>query len=62
MSESLMAAPASPWLASLKPVFDEGRDTPIKRAAQLAVWLGSGRADALSGRVVSARDEPESVA
>jgi 3-oxoacyl-[acyl-carrier protein] reductase len=62
MSESLMAAPDSPWLAWLKPVFDEGRDTPIERAARLAVLLGSGRADALSGRVVSARDEPESVA
>jgi NAD(P)-dependent dehydrogenase (short-subunit alcohol dehydrogenase family) len=57
MSESLMAAPGSPWLAWLKPVFDEGRDTPIERAAHLAVLLGSGRADALSGRVVSARDE-----
>jgi NAD(P)-dependent dehydrogenase (short-subunit alcohol dehydrogenase family) len=62
MSESLMAAPGSPWLALLKPVFDEGRDIPIERVAQLAVLVGSGRADALSGRVVSARDQPEALA
>ena len=34
----------------------------IERTAQLAVFLASGRVDALSGRVVSARDDLEVLA
>jgi NAD(P)-dependent dehydrogenase (short-subunit alcohol dehydrogenase family) len=63
MTESLMDGPvSSAWLPWIKPVFEEARDTPIERTAQLVVFLASGRGDALSGRVVSARDEPEALA
>ena len=30
---------AGPWMTWVKPIFDEGRDTPIERAGQLAVFL-----------------------
>ena len=40
-------------------ILDEGQGAPIERARQLAAVLASGRADALSGRVVSGRDDIE---
>ena len=38
-------------------IFDEGRDDPIERVGQLIVLLASGQADALSGRIVTVRDD-----
>jgi NAD(P)-dependent dehydrogenase (short-subunit alcohol dehydrogenase family) len=39
-----------PWLAQL---FEQGQDLPPKRAAELVVFLASGRADGLSGRFLA---------
>jgi NAD(P)-dependent dehydrogenase (short-subunit alcohol dehydrogenase family) len=58
MTEWLMDDPASrAWVPWVKAVFDEDRDTPIERMAQLVVFLASGRVDALSGRLLNARAE-----
>jgi NAD(P)-dependent dehydrogenase (short-subunit alcohol dehydrogenase family) len=60
MTEWLMDDPdAQSWLPQFKPIFDEGRDDPIERVGQLIVRLASGQADALSGRIVSVRDDFE---
>ena len=40
---------------------NERRDTPIARSAQLLHFLVSGRADALSGRFIHARDDEEAL-
>ena len=39
--------------------FNQGRDTPIDRAAQMLLFLVSGRADALSGRFILVQDNAE---
>ena len=44
----------APWFPRL---FAEGRDDPPEPAARLVVALASGRADALSGRFISVRDD-----
>jgi len=44
-----------------KLIFDEGRDEPIGRVGQLIVRLASGQADALSGRVMYARNDLEAL-
>ena len=43
-------------------IVNEGRDTPIARSAQKLLFLVSGRADALSGRFIHARDDEEALA
>jgi NAD(P)-dependent dehydrogenase (short-subunit alcohol dehydrogenase family) len=37
----------------------QGRDTPIERCAHMLLFLVSGRADALSGRLIRAQDNEE---
>jgi len=37
----------------------QGRETPIERSAQMLLFLVSGRADALSGRLIRAQDNEE---
>ena len=39
--------------------FRQGRDTPIARAAQMLLFLVSGRADALTGRHIRVQDNAE---
>lgn len=39
--------------------FSQGLDTPIERAAQMLMFLVSGRADALSGRYIRVQDNEE---
>jgi NAD(P)-dependent dehydrogenase (short-subunit alcohol dehydrogenase family) len=39
--------------------FSRGEDTPIERAAQMLLFLVSGRADALSGRFILVQDNEE---
>jgi 3-oxoacyl-[acyl-carrier protein] reductase len=65
----------TPMLAGLvtssdvpKPVGDafrsrlrEGRETPIERSAEMLLFLVSGRADALSGRFIRAKEDDEAV-
>ena len=57
LSEYLMDSPAgqkyTPWFRA---IFDEGRDDPIDRSAQLVLYLASGRADALSGCYIEVND------
>jgi NAD(P)-dependent dehydrogenase (short-subunit alcohol dehydrogenase family) len=38
---------------------NEGRDTPIERCAQMLLFLVSGKADALSGRLIRAQDNED---
>jgi NAD(P)-dependent dehydrogenase (short-subunit alcohol dehydrogenase family) len=40
---------------------NEGRDTPITRSVQMLLFLVSGRADALSGRFIHAKDDEETL-
>ena len=40
---------------------NEGRDTPIARSVQMLLFLVSGRADALSGRFIHAKDNEETL-
>lgn len=46
----------TPWAASL---FGTEREVPLERGAQLVVTLASGRADGLTGRFISVRDDVE---
>jgi hypothetical protein len=39
--------------------FSQGEDTPIAQAAQMLLFLASGRADTLSGRYIRAQDDEE---
>ncbi len=45
------------WLPWLGEVFKRGEDVPPDRAADLVVMLASGRADTLSGRFFTIKDE-----
>jgi NAD(P)-dependent dehydrogenase (short-subunit alcohol dehydrogenase family) len=45
------------WAPWFRKVFVEGRDDPPEPAARLVVALASGRADALSGRFITVRDD-----
>lgn len=40
---------------------NDGRDTPIARSVQMLLFLVSGRADALSGRFIHAKDDEEAL-
>ena len=45
------------WLPWFPKLFEQGRDVPAEKAAQLVVRLASGWADALSGRLLSVSDD-----
>lgn len=45
------------WLPWFGKLFDRGRDVPAGKAAQLVGQLASGRADALSGRLLGVADD-----
>ena len=55
--------PSQAWLgwAAVRVAFDDGRDLPIERIANLTVYLAAGRADALSGRTLYVRDDVEAL-
>jgi NAD(P)-dependent dehydrogenase (short-subunit alcohol dehydrogenase family) len=58
MSErSLHSAEAQTWMPWFRRIFDEGLNVPAERPAQFVVELASGRADALSGRLLSVSDD-----
>jgi NAD(P)-dependent dehydrogenase (short-subunit alcohol dehydrogenase family) len=60
MSEySLNSPEGRKWLPWFRPIFDEGRDLPPERPAELVVTLASGRADALTGRFIRPDDDIE---
>jgi NAD(P)-dependent dehydrogenase (short-subunit alcohol dehydrogenase family) len=49
------------WLPWFVETFEQGRDVPPERAARLALFLASGRADALSGRYFDVAEDAEEV-
>jgi hypothetical protein len=54
MTEQALTSPAGQkWLPWFRDLFEQGRDVPPERAAQLVCLLASGRADALTGRFIS---------
>jgi NAD(P)-dependent dehydrogenase (short-subunit alcohol dehydrogenase family) len=58
MSEySLNSPEGRTWLPWFRDIFDEGRDLPPERPAELLVALASGKADVLSGRYVYPADD-----
>src|SRR4029453_1474596 len=60
-TEYLVTAPEGPQAlaARFRTRFSQGEDTPIEWAAQMLLFLVSGRADALSGRYIRAQDNEE---
>jgi NAD(P)-dependent dehydrogenase (short-subunit alcohol dehydrogenase family) len=60
-SEYLSTAPEVPQEVgdSFRTRFSQGEDMPIARAAQMLLFLVSGRADALSGRFILVQDKEE---
>jgi NAD(P)-dependent dehydrogenase (short-subunit alcohol dehydrogenase family) len=60
MTEHALQSPAGQkWLPEFQAVFAAGRDLPPERAAQRAVFLASGKADGLTGRMVRAASNLE---
>jgi NAD(P)-dependent dehydrogenase (short-subunit alcohol dehydrogenase family) len=58
MSEYSLTSPEGRrWLPWFKDIFDQGRDLPAERPAELLRALASGRCDALSGRFVQPSDD-----
>lgn len=45
------------WLPWFRRIFDERIDVPAERPARLVLELASGKADALSGRLISVYDD-----
>jgi NAD(P)-dependent dehydrogenase (short-subunit alcohol dehydrogenase family) len=58
---SLRSPEGQRWLPWFKRIFDEGLDVPAERSASLVLELASGRADSLSGRFISIRDDLDSL-
>ena len=54
---SLNSEAGQRWLPWFRRIFDEGIDVPAERPARLVLELASGKADALSGRLVSVFDD-----
>ena len=58
LSQHLLESEAGKkWLPWFRKLFDQGRDVPPEKAAQLVVHLASGGADALSGRFLGVADD-----
>jgi NAD(P)-dependent dehydrogenase (short-subunit alcohol dehydrogenase family) len=58
MSEySLNSPEGKTWLPWFRAIFDEGRDLPPERPAELLLALASGRADVLSGCFLQPQDD-----
>jgi hypothetical protein len=46
---------------TFRALLNQGRETPIERSAEMLLFLVSGRADALSGRFIRAKEDDEAV-
>jgi NAD(P)-dependent dehydrogenase (short-subunit alcohol dehydrogenase family) len=58
MSQHLLESEAGrKWLPWFRKLFERGRDVPPEKAAELVAQLASGKADALSGRLLSVSDD-----
>jgi NAD(P)-dependent dehydrogenase (short-subunit alcohol dehydrogenase family) len=63
MWETVLESPKlDKWMPGLRSIFDRGRDIAPDRAANLVAFLAVGKADALSGRFISVRDDVEEMA
>lgn len=60
-SYSLDSTEGRKWLPWFRKIFDQHMDVPVDRPASLALELASGKADALSGRLISIFDDLESL-
>ncbi len=54
MTENMMK---SKWMTGLRRIFEAGRDVSPQYAADLVVWLASGRGDSLSGLCIDRHDD-----
>jgi NAD(P)-dependent dehydrogenase (short-subunit alcohol dehydrogenase family) len=63
MSQHVMNSPGGQkWQPGLRQLYEAGRDDPPDKAADLVVYLASGQADVLTGRLLSVSfDVPEMV-
>jgi NAD(P)-dependent dehydrogenase (short-subunit alcohol dehydrogenase family) len=62
MSEhSLTSEEGRRWIPWFGRIFKEKMDVPMERPVQLVVDLASGRADALSGRLLTVFDDPDAL-
>jgi NAD(P)-dependent dehydrogenase (short-subunit alcohol dehydrogenase family) len=63
MVEYLTTSPEVPTETKdfFRAFLDDSRDTPIARSTQMLLFLVSGRADALSGRFIHAKDDEETL-
>ena len=59
MADQILASPeALRWFPWFKTIFDEGKNVPPDLAADLVLYLASGRADMLSGRFFIVPEDP----
>jgi NAD(P)-dependent dehydrogenase (short-subunit alcohol dehydrogenase family) len=59
MAEDLIRSDAGQrWMPWFKRIFDEGRDDSFQPGVDLVLYLASGQADALSGRIFAAPGDP----
>lgn len=62
MTEYLLHSEAGHrWMPAFQKTFEEGRDVPPNRCAELTVFLASGKADDLSGRFIQVFDDIEAM-
>ena len=57
MTDYALTPDVRKWDDLIPRIFAEGHDVPPDRAAQLTVVLASGKADALSGRLIGVHDD-----
>lgn len=57
MTDEAASAEWQQWDDMIPRLFEEGRDSPPEKAAQLTVALASGMADILTGRLISISDD-----
>jgi NAD(P)-dependent dehydrogenase (short-subunit alcohol dehydrogenase family) len=55
--EVLQSEAGQRWLPQGRSLFEQGRDVPPERAAQLVVFLAAGYGDELSGRCLDVSDD-----
>jgi NAD(P)-dependent dehydrogenase (short-subunit alcohol dehydrogenase family) len=62
MADEILRSPeALRWFPWFKSIFDEGKNVPPDFAANLVLYLASGRADMLSGRFFIVPEDPNEV-
>jgi NAD(P)-dependent dehydrogenase (short-subunit alcohol dehydrogenase family) len=63
MTEYQLVSPeGKKWLSRIDDMFAKRQDVPPERAAKLAVFIASGKVDALTGRMFGVNDDLEKIA